>query len=409
MEPDLPFDRSARPDSGPMPDPDDSESLPPGTLGSLLQELVGELRALRREVAELAAQQAGGPELADPGEAGPGLAALRVDLADALEAVRDRVVGTVTETVDLTAAALTETTAGVASVMREVRESLLDRLEEHHGIVRARLAEVAAQSQAGTVATRHTQERLAALTTSTNQVRQAVQSLQEDRKTQVVEEDVPPEGAAGTVLGSSDDGQGPVDVAPAALSAATVGLVEAWRERHGRHGTSAASAASDPQTQSEPEPPIGSSEVEGDPESLGGARTRVDIDDRDTVVGYLRRDAERDEYLDLEDGEDSVSDAGPGPRAEPEPDPDPEPEPRPREPGPREPGPREPRPREPRPRVPRPGPTARPRPTPGYRTGTSRDASADEPDAPPRPARPLPPPGRRQEPAVRRTPWWRSS
>lgn len=155
----------------------------------LRASVVAELRALRRDVAESAAAQramwqqvSAGFEAADPS-----LLALRVDLADALEAVRDRVVATVSNTGDTTRAALADTTTGVEKATDRLRESLLDRLEEQHSVVRARLAEVAAQSLASSAATRSTQERLATLTTTCEQVRRTVSALQGDWNARVDE------------------------------------------------------------------------------------------------------------------------------------------------------------------------------------------------------------------------------
>jgi len=194
----------------------------------LRASVMAELRALRREVAESAAAQramwqqvAAGFEAADPG-----LLALRVDLADALEAVRDRVVATVSDTGDTTRAALTDTTTGVAKVADRLRESLLDRLEEQHSAVRARLAEVAAQSLASTAATRNTSERLATLTTASEQVRRTVQALQGDWNARV------DEAATRAGRGADDavaDLHERVEAAVAALSAAAAGMADAHR------------------------------------------------------------------------------------------------------------------------------------------------------------------------------------
>lgn len=194
----------------------------------LRASVMAELRALRREVAESAAAQramwqqvAAGFEAADPS-----LVALRVDLADALEAVRDRVVATVSETGDTTRAALHDTTAGVAKVTDRLRESLLDRLEEQHSAVRARLAEVAAQSLAGTAATRNTSERLASLTTATEQVRRTVQALQGEWDARVDE-------AAARAGRIADDAAADlrerVEAALAALATAAAGMADAHR------------------------------------------------------------------------------------------------------------------------------------------------------------------------------------
>lgn len=196
--------------------------------GFLPASVLAELRALRREVAESAAahramwqQVAAGFQAADPS-----LVALRVDLADALEAVRDRVVETVSETGDSTRTALTDTTAGVAKVADRLRESLLDRLEEQHSAVRARLAEVAAQSLAGTAATRSTSERLATLTTTTEQVRRTVAALQGDWNVRLDE-------AAARAGHVAEDAVAElrerVETAVAALTDAAAGMADAHR------------------------------------------------------------------------------------------------------------------------------------------------------------------------------------
>jgi hypothetical protein len=195
---------------------------------ALRTSVTAELRALRREVAESAAAQramwqqvAAGLEAADPG-----LLALRVDLADALEAVRDRVVATLTDTGDTTQAALTDTTTGVAKVADRLRESLLDRLEEQHSAVRARLAEVAAQSLASTAATRNTSERLATLTTATEQVRRTVQALQGDWNARVDEA----AARAGRVAEDSvTELRDRLEVAVSALTTAATGMADAHR------------------------------------------------------------------------------------------------------------------------------------------------------------------------------------
>jgi chromosome segregation ATPase len=195
---------------------------------ALRTSVTAELRALRREVAESAAAQramwqqvAAGLEAADPG-----LLALRVDLADALEAVRDRVVATVSDTGDTTRAALTNTTTGVAKVADRLRESLLDRLEEQHSAVRARLAEVAAQSLASTAATRNTSERLATLTTATEQVRRTVQALQGDWNARVDEA----AARSGRVAEDSvTELRDRLEAAVSALTTAATGMTDAHR------------------------------------------------------------------------------------------------------------------------------------------------------------------------------------
>ncbi len=195
---------------------------------SLHASLAAELRSLREEVAEsAAAQQAMWQQVvADFDTADANLLGLRVDLADALEAVRDRVVATVSDTGDTTRAALTDTTTGVAKVTERLQESLLDRLEEQHSAVRARLAEVAAQSLASAAASRNTQERLATLTTATEQVRHSVQALQGDWNARVDEASARAGQAAEQ---SVTDLRERVDAAVAALTAAAAGLADAHR------------------------------------------------------------------------------------------------------------------------------------------------------------------------------------
>lgn len=190
--------------------------------------LAAELRGLRQEVAESAAAQqamwqqvAAGFETADAN-----LLGLRVDLADALEAVRDRIVATVSNTGDTTRTALTETTTGVAKVTERLQESLLDRLEEQHSAVRARLAEVAAQSLASAAATRNTQERLASLTTATEQVGHSVQALQGDWNVRVDEASARASAAAEQ---SVTELRERVDAAVEGLAAAAAGLVDTHR------------------------------------------------------------------------------------------------------------------------------------------------------------------------------------
>lgn len=197
---------------------------------SLHASLTAEFRTLRQEVAEsAAAQQAMWQQVAAHFEAADAnLLGLRVDLADALETVRDRVVATVSDTGDTTRAALTDTTTGVAKVTERLQESLLDRLEEQHSTVRARLAEVAAQSLASAAASRNTQERLATLTTATEQVRHSVQALQSDWNARVDEASARAGQAAEQ---SVTELQERVDAAVAALTAAAAGLADAHRRR----------------------------------------------------------------------------------------------------------------------------------------------------------------------------------
>lgn len=195
---------------------------------SLHASLAAELRSLREEVAEsAAAQQAMRQQVAADFEtADANLLGLRADLADALEAVRDRVVATVSDTGDTTRAALTDTTTGVAKVTERLQASLLERLEEQHSAVRARLAEVAAQTLASAAASRNTQERLATLTTATEQVRHSVQALQGDWNARVDEASARAGQAAEQ---SVTELQERVDVAVAALTAAAAGLADAHR------------------------------------------------------------------------------------------------------------------------------------------------------------------------------------
>lgn len=190
--------------------------------------LAAELRSLRQEVAEsAAAQQAMWQQVAADFEtADANLLGSRVDLADAIEAVRDRVVATVSDTGDTTRAALTDTTTGVAKVTERLQESLLDRLEEQHSAVRARLAEVAAQSLASAAASRNTQERLATLTIATEQVGHSVQALQGDWNARVDEASARAGQAAEQ---SVTELQERVNDAVAALTGAAAGLADAHR------------------------------------------------------------------------------------------------------------------------------------------------------------------------------------
>jgi len=203
-----------------LPDGDSEESLH--------ASLPAELRSLREEVAELAAaQQAMWQQVAADFEiADANVVGLRVDLADALEAVRDRVVATVSDTGDTTRAALADTTTGVAKVTERLQESLLDRLEEQHSAVRARLAEVAAQSLASAAASRNTQERLATLTIATEQVGHSLQALQGDWNARVDEASVRVGQAAEE---SVTELQERVNDAVAAMTGAAAGLADAHR------------------------------------------------------------------------------------------------------------------------------------------------------------------------------------
>jgi hypothetical protein len=159
-----------------LPEPTGGRGAEPGRG----DELLAELRAVRHELAAAEAVHAARwQQLAaalDVTE--PGLAALRVDLADALEAVRDRLVATVETASGATTGALETTTSAVTEVVHGLRDVLLDRVEEHQSLMRARLADVTAQVQAGGAATRATQERLAALTTATEQLQRTVLTLQ---------------------------------------------------------------------------------------------------------------------------------------------------------------------------------------------------------------------------------------
>lgn len=165
------------PDQEVAPAPDPQPPISPDT-SALMTDLLAEIRGVRRELADALALRAGTEERSGPEMPDEALAVLRVDLADALEAVRDRLVGTITEMSEATRTGLASTASGVEEAVRGLRETLLDRLEEQHSAVRMRLAEAAAQTQAGTAATRHTQERLAALVTSNEQLRRAVAALQ---------------------------------------------------------------------------------------------------------------------------------------------------------------------------------------------------------------------------------------
>lgn len=152
-------------------------------------------------------QPAQSPMRAAAGALVPDLAALRIEMLTELRT------------------GMGQATDGFADLVHELRELLLDRMEEQHSVVRARLAEVAAQSQAGTEATRRTQERLAALATSSGEVQRTVQSLRESWDARVVQE------AARTALTTDAvvTEVRRVDAALLALAEATLELVEGQR------------------------------------------------------------------------------------------------------------------------------------------------------------------------------------
>lgn len=148
-------------------------------LADLREEMSGQMRAVRREfISALSVWSPPADEAAsNTAEEVRVLAAdLRRGLETLLDCVRD-----VTQAI---AASPSGPTAAepVVPAVHETRDVLLDRLESQHAAIRARLAEVVAYIQSGTAATRSTQERLAALTVATEDLRDSLELADNDEQ-----------------------------------------------------------------------------------------------------------------------------------------------------------------------------------------------------------------------------------
>lgn len=281
MEPHLSDEQHSHPhgDGGPVPGAGAGAVVAAGGSGVAPlrpDELLAELRAVRQELADAEAVHAARwQQLAaalDVTE--PGLAALRVDLADALEAVRDRVVRSVDAATGATSGALEATTGAVTEVVHGLREVLLDRVEEHQSVMRARMADVTAQLQAGSAATRATQERLAALTTATDQLQRTVQVLQVEWDASVeraAERLLQAAGEAAEVVGArlveqlqAARGMRSSDDALQAVAPGAEPLLAAPRIEERSHVVVPAVAAAAGPAQDEEEPPGGFADQDGE-------------------------------------------------------------------------------------------------------------------------------------------------
>jgi hypothetical protein len=134
-------------------------------------DLVEEVGGMRPRLEEVAATLSG---------AAAADAAARAELGQALDAVRERVAIAVNVSADSVRAALEELSSSQADRTRTTHEALLDRLEDQHANVTARLADLAAGHGGTVAAERETAERLAALTTALDDVRRSVEALQGD-------------------------------------------------------------------------------------------------------------------------------------------------------------------------------------------------------------------------------------
>lgn len=142
-------------------------------VAALRQEMVGEMRAVRREfIAALGVWSP--PADAAAESAAAEVRALGAELHRGLETLLD-CVRDVTAAMGTSSASAASSTEPVVAAVQQARDALLDRLEAQHAATRGRLAELAALTQSGTAATRATQERLAALTEATDELRDAVE------------------------------------------------------------------------------------------------------------------------------------------------------------------------------------------------------------------------------------------
>jgi len=138
----------------------------------LRADVMAEIGAVRPQVEELAAAST---------STGESFRGLRVDLADALEALRVRLGQSSTESTEAVRTALTELRGEVESLTRGVREGVLDRLEERFGALSSRLAEVSGTVTGSANAARETQERVASLAAASDEVRRAVEAIRTQR------------------------------------------------------------------------------------------------------------------------------------------------------------------------------------------------------------------------------------
>jgi hypothetical protein len=141
-------------------------------MGDLRAEVVNEVGSVRPQVEELAAAS---------GSAKESFGTLRVDLADAIEALRERLSASTSESAEAVRAALADTRTEVASLTRTSRTEVLDRLEERFSTLATRLTDVVGTVTGSATATRETQERVATLSAAYDEVRRALEALRLER------------------------------------------------------------------------------------------------------------------------------------------------------------------------------------------------------------------------------------
>ncbi|HWH29170.1 MAG TPA: hypothetical protein VNU26_09445, partial [Mycobacteriales bacterium] len=134
-------------------------------------DVATEVGTLRPQLAELTASANASSE---------GFAALRVDLAESSETLRERLTAVTTESAAAVRDALAETRTEVAERTRALREEVLERVEQVFGTVVDRLGDLAADVTAGTGATRAATERLAVLAAASDTVRRTLEEVRTD-------------------------------------------------------------------------------------------------------------------------------------------------------------------------------------------------------------------------------------
>ncbi|MEO6205707.1 MAG: hypothetical protein ABIO67_10035 [Mycobacteriales bacterium] len=189
-----------------------------GAATQLREDVVAEIGTVRPQVEELAATTAA--TKASFGD-------LRVELADALETLRERVGQSGNDNAKAVRAALAELKGDVEKMTGDARTGVLDRIEERFGVVSARLAEVSGTVEGGANAARETQERVASLQSGTDEVRRALvglgalKAVRDAKAARVV--DAPSKAAADNkdVADKADGDKAPADDAPKPAAALT--------------------------------------------------------------------------------------------------------------------------------------------------------------------------------------------
>lgn len=151
-------------------------------LEALRGQVVAALNAARSDVAtEVGLLR---PQVADLTAAShaqvDAFSSLRMDIADAVEGLRERVTAVTTESAASVREALGETRTEVAERTRALRDEVTARVEQVFAGVVDRLGDLAADVTSGTAATRASTERLASLVSASDDVRRTLDEVRSD-------------------------------------------------------------------------------------------------------------------------------------------------------------------------------------------------------------------------------------